>query len=1162
MSAAHPIVESLAALRTTVRRRLLAYGVFAVLAGGVVALLAIMLLDWFLWLPPVLRLTGGAIFVVGSVLAVLHWIVRPLRARIGPGELAARIERQFTGFQDQLSSTVSFLHSDSSASEAMKRRVIADTERMLDRFPLKAALSVRPVALRLGVFCAALLLLLGAAAVAPSWMRVGLTRYADPWGPVEWPRNTFIRPLTHDQTVALGESAVVRMAIERGLHDDLRGVVHLQTRDGQTQKLALQRDADGAFATTIDAITDDLSYWFEAGDADTQRSPSLIRVVKRPEVVDAVASVEPPPYAAHRPPRLVDLSETAVSAPIGGFVTVTLRANKAVASDPAAASVGLRSEDGELIPLTVDPSDDRRLSARFEVTEDLLLRPELTDELGFANRNAATYSIHAVADMPPSVAVLEPASLIEATPVGSLRVSARVEDDFGIRQVELCAEGFRDGRSATVPLLDRLHILDREEGVEGLLSYTWELEPLGVAPGDVLTCALIAADNFPGEGGVGQIGRSPTFRVKLVSQSELEIRMREDINALEARLRRIVIDQAALEDRTSELVQSVDAPTPLSDAERDASLGLSAAQSRTVQQLRDVSNRLQGLVSDMKLNRVGAGEDTTRLQSASDELRRVAAETLTEAARRLGSAHERSAANEQQEELQASAAMQLDALERLNVVLRNMSAWGAFQGLVARSRDLLDRQNAVRAQTAEVAAGALGKPVDSLTPAELAALKRVERQQEQLAEDLERHLTTLAQVATTTREKDPAGASAIDDGLRAARAHDTQKHAQSAVDAIQSNRTAAATLEQRAAAEGIRKMIAALRERDERELAELRKRLENAEDLVAELIKQQQELKLATHEAGAVEADQPAFDDLSRQQRTLARNTRMLAEDIAQIGKAVSASRHVRLAADPMGQAETELTARKSAVAEPAQDQALVHLDDALADLQALVQQDADEAFRRTLNHIEEELQAVLEAQRPVTDGVARLRTALPADGRLGRTETREASRLSKQQSEVRQLVDEALPAFQKAPVYDWALQRVLKWMDATRTSLDDRRIDEELVSTAGRIVAELEKLIGALEETRTIPGITEFAEAESDSGGAGGDQSDDSAAVVLPTVAELLVLRAMQTDINQRTEQLGAGFVADDASEAQLRQINVLGEDQGEVRRLTEKLVDKARGN
>ena len=59
------LIARLYDLRRTVRRWLVGYGVFAVLAGGMTGLLAIIALDWLVWLPPLLRAAGGILFVTG-----------------------------------------------------------------------------------------------------------------------------------------------------------------------------------------------------------------------------------------------------------------------------------------------------------------------------------------------------------------------------------------------------------------------------------------------------------------------------------------------------------------------------------------------------------------------------------------------------------------------------------------------------------------------------------------------------------------------------------------------------------------------------------------------------------------------------------------------------------------------------------------------------------------------------------------------------------------------------------------------------------------------------------------------------------------------------------------------------------------------------------------
>ena len=82
------LLTRLNVIRRTVRRRLVVYGACAVLAGSAFAFLTIITLDWLLWFPPFLRLVGAVMFFIGFVMAILHWIVKPLQAPFGLEELA------------------------------------------------------------------------------------------------------------------------------------------------------------------------------------------------------------------------------------------------------------------------------------------------------------------------------------------------------------------------------------------------------------------------------------------------------------------------------------------------------------------------------------------------------------------------------------------------------------------------------------------------------------------------------------------------------------------------------------------------------------------------------------------------------------------------------------------------------------------------------------------------------------------------------------------------------------------------------------------------------------------------------------------------------------------------------------------------------------------
>jgi hypothetical protein len=700
--------------------------------------------------------------------------------------------------------------------------------------------------------------------------------------------------------------------------------------------------------------------------------------------------------------------------------------------------------------------------------------------------------------------------------------------------------------------------------VEVVARYLWTIERLALAPGDVLIYAAMATDNHAADGQHGQVGRSAPMRIKIISETELEMRLREDLSQIEGRLRQAAVEQAELRDRTSVLVRREGEPTPLTDVERDTVAMLSAGEARLARQLRELAGRLDELRLRMERNHAGDDEVRAHVAALGDGLRRTANGPVTSATGALSRVRERSQVDAQQQGLSETLHAEDLALEQLHGMIRTLSQWGTFQGLVTRTRDLLERQNQLNQQTADLGKTTLGKPIESLSTNEAAALKRAERQQGQLAGDVDQHLARLDQMLEQAREKDRTGAEAIENAVRTARAGNLTDHLRTAADALQANRTAAASMEQRAASQALRKMLAALRERENRELAELRKRLDRAEEQVAWLLEQQTQLRSATHETAVIGGSEAVYPPLAQEQRTLERNTKLLADELVDLERAAAAARMLRQSAIPMGRAEAELEGMNADAALPAQDEALRLLSAVLADLEAVARAGAEDELRRSLAHVHDTLEATLAAQLSVNAGIAKLRTAVLELGRLGRTEARDASKLAREQGEVGEMIAGLLPELQAVVVYEWALRRVGGWMEESRVRLDARTIDEELSRTTDRVIRELEKLIGAIVETQNLPMSTEFIEADADGGGSSGEAVSTRP---IPTVAELLVLRAMQTDINQRTRAFNTaspaagGSVPEDATEATLRELAVIGDDQAEVRRLTEMVTSRAQG-
>lgn len=1155
----HQLILQLHSLRRSVRRRLMVYGFSAVLGGGMISFLTVIVLDWFLWLPPALRILGAAFFAVGCLAATFHWVIKPLRVPMGIEVIADKLEQHFAALKHRLRSSVDFIERPDESSAPMMQKVVEQTEEILRTIPIRNALVLQPLAMRvswLAIGSASFILLL---MLAPTWIGIGIDRYLHPLGQTEWPRSVAIETLTGDQIVAVGDAATVRMKVTRGLRDSMRALVHFRDASGEESRLAMQTGADGEFHATIDAVTRDTTYWFEAGDENTLRRAATIKAVRRPEVTEATATIHPPPYAVDQTARVQGLSEGPVRAPVGGTVTITVTSSKALPDEDGNRSASLLLGDAESLPMQPFVNQPEKWSTTLTVERDLDFRIELRDELGFENRGAPQQAIIATPDAPPAVTVLEPKSFVECTPKGFVKLVAQVDDDFGISSVELIAEkvGGSEEQMRTWSLTDRMVVSNLSGSVQGSIQYRWAIESMKLAPGDSLSYVVAATDNRALGDETAQVGRSSPQRVKIISDVEFEIRLRDDIAQLESRIRQVAVDQSELIDKTSKLVRRGEDPSQLNPQERENLTNITTAQTRLARRLTELAKRFQDLADRMDANQTDR-ESIQQLRALTAGFQRVANEPMAVAGKSLVDARDQGSVTEQQAALQQATNSQETALNLLRTMMQSMSQWGNFQGLVTKTRDLLDRQETLRSRTQELGQETLGKNVQELSPAESANLKRTQRLQEQLAADVEQLLDRMKQLQETPDTKDPAAAESIDAALRAASARDVVQNMKEAADALSSNRTAAASIEQKNAADAMRGMINALQEREARELAQLRKRLDKAEEQVAALLKEQQALKTATDEAGAVNANNAAFETLSQEQHTLRRNTAAVGDDLIDLMVAEAATRLIREAEEPMGQAVQHLHDANPIDASKVQSQAILSLTEALDMLHELAQESAKEEMRRTLVQIREDLKRLAAAQRAVNDGIVKVKTAIDAAGRIARTESREVTRLARDQGSVRELVDSLKPDFEQVAVYHWALDRIARWMDTSRGQLDARKVDDELVETTNRIQNELERLIAAVTETESMPMDTEFIEQNSGDGQGGDGPSQQATSV--PPVTELLVLKALQIDVLKRTEAVQQEITVSGSSEQRLRELKRIGDDQAELRKLTQAVTQRSR--
>lgn len=212
------LINTLESLRRRVRLLSVMYGLGMVVAAAAGLLLATVLLDYLLNLPPIPRiiLMLAALFCLMRVL--MRWVVRPAMSRLGLSDVAGRLEHAFPDFKDRLRSTVDFVTKGTAGSEIMKSRVVAEATELARRFDLNSAIQTKPVWESFAAGGGAIVVLIILAVLAgQSYLSPALLCLMNPFGNYPWPKRVQIEMVADlPQRIPVGRPVDVRIRLVKG----------------------------------------------------------------------------------------------------------------------------------------------------------------------------------------------------------------------------------------------------------------------------------------------------------------------------------------------------------------------------------------------------------------------------------------------------------------------------------------------------------------------------------------------------------------------------------------------------------------------------------------------------------------------------------------------------------------------------------------------------------------------------------------------------------------------------------------------------------------------------------------------------------------------------------------------------------------------------------
>lgn len=1110
-------------------------------AIGVVA--CAVLLDWVFRFPAWFRAIGLLFGIVAFVSAAIRLLVPAWRFRPSPIDLALRVERSAPALRGRLASGVEFALSDAGRNNVLAERAMVDLADRLAGESLLAWLAPRRSLAELTTSLVMVGVVGVVAAIVPAHAVIGAQRILVPFVGAEWPARTAVESLLSGQAFhAKGQPLLLRARLTKGDTESerLAAEVRITRDDGSVleDSLVMTRQPDGRYERVLDGDPNAASVEVRFRSADAETEGESVAFVPPPAIVASRITIEPPAYASGvveaRSADLGDGTDERATmrdpALVGSTATLDLTLNAPLGSDAALVSEQMLATDATTassIEIAIDASKPEHWTLRWHVSGATTLDLKLEDRHGITSTEEISFHLEAIEDKPPTCAVLAPAIDESVLPTALVPVQIEGRDDVGLTNFGLTVTRREEGKGEPQPFGDTV---TAASGPLQRRDEPLDLASLSVLPGDVLTLVAAAEDGFAVDGRRHDRVLSQPRTLKIISEVDLGKQIRGQLSAI----RRAAI---RLDEQQGELLAATQ------NGRFDPAL--ERGQAQMSERMRVASESLAELAGRVDRNRLADDELKATLDQAKDLLETAgkasarASESMQAkrdaAAKAAASPEEQARLAQETESAQEDVRAELEDLVKL--LDRDEDSWAmgrAIDRLREEIGDLAKRTETTGKRT-------VGQKPEELAPSDRDQLEDIATKQNEVAQSAQELLDELRKRAEAIDRTDKARAEAMREAAKAGEEQRLQRNLEQAGEEAKQNRIEQARASQQQAMDALDQMRRGLDDVRKARAEELRRALESLEQSIERLVRTNEDELIALARLSGPEAAEP-IADRARAMAKLAQNTQAVASEARAAGsEANPVARLLDRAADSHGGAVGFLRSTPPNLAEAtsAEERGLEFLRQA----QAQTKQTREQMEKREAEKKKQEILAayrkIFEKQMVVRDGTVAARPADP-NAKLDRRALIESRRLSIVQGDVRQDLEVVVRDFddvRKSVAFNQAHDLLGGMASDASARLGKGDLSDFTVGVEQQILDTLTQLIEALNSEEGEDDSQRFQTPENagsqqeQQGGGGGDKPQPA----IPPVAELKLLRGMQSQVLERTKRLDAARQSEPANAASI---------------------------
>ena len=833
------------------------------------------------------------------------------------------------------------------------------------------------------------------------------------------------------------------------------------------------------YSATLENVTRPLQYYISVKEVPSEQYQ--ITISNEPVVTQFQYRLNYPVYTQLQPQTLpVNVGDLQVL--VGTEVVFTGESNKPLQkahiafdeSGDVPLEIGERLLQDPLTQLVEDEEGQQALSAlqmihgSFVARQSEKYRIYITDVDGFTNRDPVNQTVTVFEDAVPDVTIVAPArdTVLDDAMLVELRVEAT--DDYGIQELQLVYRVESEGAEEVNVPLKRWHGEDALSQRSVFVTYTWDVDRIGMFPGEMLAYYVQALDIDDVSG--PNIGKSHTYTLRFPSLSELYDALAAEQETEQRGLEELVDEQADATGLVDTLLDKIRKSQELTVNDENLMQQVLENQKQIEETAKQLIENMNETAEEMEQNQLFDAETIEKYQELQDLMEKALSEEHKELLQKLSEALAKQQIDEQERSMAEANLSQeqfLQQLERAKSLYEQILLEQELEAAVKQAKALAERQKELM-DTLE--SSGQSAPTNDLAKKE----DRVTDEFNQLSEKLEELGTKMGELARDQENAPPQIERLADEIIRLnqfAHEHKLPEMLETTSEnlrggqnseALESGRDAEQTLTE--LAQGLDNALAFMEGANANEtLTALQEAVESGlylSHLHEKVLTQTNDILTAGQSDAYIASEivrlqQLAADELSTAESLTQLSSKLWDLGNRQIEVPPEAIFHLNASNDALSRAARALEDRQPSLAVPIQRTALADLNQAVFELLEAMGQMNQQMGASGLENMMEQLQQLAESQEQLNQMAQDLNQQMREQGQTPGIEQM-MRQLAAQQQLIREATERIAERAEQMAQVLGSLEDVAGEMTEVEKSLRQGELNEEVLDRQAQILTRM----------------------------------------------------------------------------------------------------------